>query len=211
MATSMHTVAEVSEVAQPRKRRIIMPHAPFAQRLKTTSTKDTDGADLKPALSAESDLAGVTGSLRTTDANGLESSSAITDTTGTDMKDAVAATGYAVMATGPEETKGAVGDGQGSVDHAPFAKRLKTTSTEDTDGADLKPALSAEHDLAGVTGSLRTTEANGLNPSSVITDTTGTDMKDAVSATGYAVMATGLEETEGADGGGRGSVDMGRC
>ena len=36
-------------------------------------------------------------------------------------------------------------------------------------------------------------------------------MKDAVSATGYGVMATGLEETEDADGGGRGSVDMGRC
>ena len=116
MATSMHTVAEVSEVAQPQKRRIIMPHAPFAKRLKTTGTEDTDGADLKPALSAESDLAGVTGSLRTTDANGLESSSAITDTTGTDMKDAVAATGYAVMATGLEETEGADGGGRGSVD-----------------------------------------------------------------------------------------------
>ena len=66
-------------------------------------------------------------------------------------------------------------------------------------------------DLVRVTGSLRTTDANGLNPNSAITDTTGTDMKDAVSATGYAVMATGLEEMEGADGGGRGSVDMRRC
>ena len=116
MATSMHTVAEVSEVAQPRKRRMVMPHAPFAKRLKTTGTEDTDGADLKPALSAESDLAGVTGSLRTTDANGLEPSSAITDTTGTDMKEAVSATGYAVMATGLEETEGADGGGRGSVD-----------------------------------------------------------------------------------------------
>ena len=38
MATSMHTVAEVSEVAQPQKRRIIMAHVPFAKRLKTTGT-----------------------------------------------------------------------------------------------------------------------------------------------------------------------------
>ena len=116
MATSMHTVAEVAEVAQPRKGRIILPHAPFAKRLKTTSTEDTDGADLKPALSAEHDLAGVTASLRTTEANGLNPNSANTDTTGTDMKDAVSATGYAVMATGLEETEGADGGGRGSVD-----------------------------------------------------------------------------------------------